>query len=127
MKRRLLPFLSSLPLFALAATAQAQAFGTGQQLTVIPAAAFRGQSSADLFASTGGVLKPTVDTTTNLVAPVELPNGSVLEEVRLLVADNDPFNDISGYLSAFSQGAASSCACRWLADRRSGGRAPASR
>lgn len=88
-------------LFVLASGSPAwgQAFGTGSQLTVIPAAAFVPETSSMQYSSVFGVaLKPTVAADTRFVAPLGLPNGAVIEDVRLFVVDDDPTLDISGYL-----------------------------
>lgn len=111
MKRSLPPFLWSLTLIAMAAGARAQAFGTGQQITVLPVAAFRGQSSADQFSSNGAVLTPALDNLTRFVAPVELPNGAVLEQAVIFVTSSDPFNGITASLMTYGFGTSTATTC----------------
>lgn len=50
MRRRVVPVLVAVGFVTAAEIARAaQAYGTGQQITVIPAATFRGETSADQF------------------------------------------------------------------------------
>ena len=96
------------------ATSLAQAYGTGSQILVIPAAAFRGESSADHFNTTYGVaLSPTTDTETFLDAPIDLPSGAAIEEIRVLVTDLDasPGSDIAASLNDFGQGVSTATTC----------------
>ena len=74
----------SVVLLARAPQARADgAFGTGPQITVIPAAAFRPESSSLTWSTDHGVrIKPLFDTTCPFVAPVQLPNGAVVERHR---------------------------------------------
>jgi len=104
---RVAPSLLALVLFP--AGVLAQAYGTGEQVTVLAGSAFRGRSSTDAFTSNGGPLTPSVDNTTTFVAPVHLPNGAVLDQVQVLVTDNDPFNDITASLLSFGHGPGTSC------------------
>jgi len=90
----------------------AQAYGTGSQITVIPAAAFRGETSADQYTSNQGVgLAPTTDTTTTFVAPVQIPSGAVIQKIEILVTDLDPNSDITASLADFAQGVATATSC----------------
>jgi hypothetical protein len=111
MKRRLLPLLSSLAFFAMAAGLLAQAYGPLSQLKIIPASAFRARSTSDGFTSNGAVLTPTVDNFTRFVAPVELPNGAVLDQAVIFITNGDPFNGITANLMTYGFGTSTATTC----------------
>lgn len=111
MSRRLPPFLSFVTLFVLAAGAQAQAYGPLSQLKIIPASAFRGRSTSDAFTSNGAVLTPTVDNFTRFVAPIDLPNGAVLEQAVIFITNGDPFNGITANLMTYGFGTSTATTC----------------
>lgn len=111
MKRRLLPLLSSLALFAMAAGLLAQAYGPLPQLKVLPASAFRARSTSDGFTSNGAVLTPTGSNTTTFVAPVELPNGAVLDQAVIFIDSSDPFNGITANLMTYGFGTSTATTC----------------
>jgi S-layer homology domain len=92
----------------------AQAYGTGSQITVIPAAAFRGVSSSDQFqglSGGGGTITAVADGGIDVIAPIVLPNGAVLEEIRVLVTDLDPATNIDASLVEMGQGVSSATTC----------------
>jgi hypothetical protein len=111
MNRKQRLFLSCLALIVTAAVARAQAYGPLQQIKVLPAAAFRGRSTSDGFTSNGAVLTPTADNFTRFVAPVELPNGAVLEQAVIFVTSSDPFNAITASLMTYGFGTSTATAC----------------
>jgi hypothetical protein len=111
MKRRRLAFRIVLPMLSVAAVLQAQAYGTGSQSTMVPAAAFRGRSTGDPFSSDGATVTPTAGNSSTMVAPIQLPNGAILESVRLLLTSNDPFNFTGASVRTFGFGTATAVTC----------------
>lgn len=111
MNRRLPLLLSCLALMAMAAVSRAQAYGPLSQLKVLPASAFRARSTSDGFTSNGAVLTPTADNTTRFVAPVELPNGAVLESAVIFLTSNDPFNATTASLMTYGFGTSTATTC----------------
>ncbi|HTO75387.1 MAG TPA: S-layer homology domain-containing protein [Thermoanaerobaculia bacterium] len=92
----------------------AQAYGTGSQITVIPAAAFRGVSSSDQFqglSGGGGTITPIAAGGIDVIAPILPPNGAVLDEIRVLVTDLDPATNIDASLVGMGQGVSSATTC----------------
>jgi hypothetical protein len=110
-KRKLPPLLSSLALYTVAAGLLAQAYGPLSQLKVLPASAFRARSTSDGFTSNGAVLTPTADNFTRFVAPVELPNGAVLEQAVIFITSNDPFNSTNAALMTYGFGTSTATTC----------------
>jgi len=95
-----------------AAAARAQgAFGPGTQYTTIPIAAFRPESSSVAFTYNYGSVTPSIIELAGFVAPLGLPDGAVLEEVRLLVSDTEPGQDILAQIVMFGQAVAGTLTC----------------
>lgn len=111
MNRRLRLILSCLALIATAAVARAQAYGPLPQLKVLPASAFRARSTSDGFTSNGAVLTPTADNFTRFVAPVDLPNGAVLDQAVIFLTNGDPFNGITANLMTYGFGTSTATTC----------------
>ena len=89
---------------AAATTLLGQAYGTGSQITVIPASAFQPESSGLQWSSYYGIrLRPTVTADTAFDAPLELPNGAVVTEIRFLVEDGDASLDVSAGFFEYAQ------------------------
>jgi len=107
----LVVWVSALAAIPVASAAQGT-FGTGSQITVIPASAFQPETSAAQWSSNFGVqLTPTVSADTRFVAPLGLPSGANVEEIRLLVSDADGATDITAYVLNYGHGSVTTDTC----------------
>jgi len=86
-------------------------YGLNTQFTMIPAAAFRPASSSEQFSWSNGTITATTNSTNMFVAALPVPNGAVLEEIRILITDTDPAADISASLLLFAQAVSGTQTC----------------
>ena len=97
---------------ARAQTAGPAAFGAEAQQLQIPASAFVPVTSEFLYTlGFGSEIRPTSDGTQAWVAPLGLPSGALLDEIRLLVRDEDAKLDISGSLFFHAQSVSDPAGC----------------
>jgi hypothetical protein len=71
-------------------------------------------SSSDQFqglSGGGGTITAVADGGIDVIAPIVLPNGAVLEEIRVLVTDLDPATNIDASLVEMGQGVSSATTC----------------
>jgi hypothetical protein len=83
----------------------------GTQYTTIPIPAFRPESSSVTFNYNYGSVTPASIEVAAFSAPLGLPDGAVLEEVRLLVSDTEPGQDILAQVVMFGQAVAGTLTC----------------